>query len=271
MRLSFSTDKTMGAAPLSAVHNGGQCAQMLDPVEKGRYRLRLADGAADLDAALRLRALAFRGDADRDDRDRLDADCLHLLIEETGTGALVACFRVLPLASGAEVQRSYSAQFYDLSRLGTFPGRICELGRFCLRPGLHDPDIVRLSWAGLMRLVENAGADMMIGCSSFHGTDPRPVAPALALLGARQAAPVRWAPQPRMPEHIRLADFVPPDDPARGLAAMPPLLRSYLGMGCWTSDHAVIDRDLGTLHVFTGLERAAIPPARLRRLLELAS
>jgi len=53
-------------------------------------------------------------------------------------------------------------------------------------------------------------------------------------------------------------------------AGMPPLLRTYLLMGGWVSDHAVVDRQLGTLHVFTGLEIAAIPPARRRLLAALA-
>jgi len=54
------------------------------------------------------------------------------------------------------------------------------------------------------------------------------------------------------------------------MANMPPLLRTYLMMGGWVSDHAVIDADLGTLHVFTGLEIAAIPPARKRLLRAVA-
>ena len=51
---------------------------------------------------------------------------------------------------------------------------------------------------------------------------------------------------------------------------MPPLLRSYPAMGGWVSDHAVVDRDLNTLHVFTGLEIAAIPPARVKALRAVA-
>ena len=50
---------------------------------------------------------------------------------------------------------------------------------------------------------------------------------------------------------------------------MPPLLRSYLRMGGWVGDHAVVDGDLDTLHVFTGLEVGAIPAARVRRLRSL--
>ena len=50
------------------------------------------------------------------------------------------------------------------------------------------------------------------------------------------------------------------------LKAMPPLLRSYLTMGGWVSDHAVVDRELDTLNVFTGLEIATIPEARARSI-----
>ena len=42
-------------------------------------------------------------------------------------------------------------------------------------------------------------------------------------------------------------------------------------MGGWVSDHAVIDARLNTLHVFTGLEIAAIPPARARALRAIAA
>jgi putative hemolysin len=48
------------------------------------------------------------------------------------------------------------------------------------------------------------------------------------------------------------------------------LLRSYLSMGGWVSDHAVVDRNLNTLHVFTGLEIRSIPPARARILRAIA-
>ncbi len=60
-------------------------------------------------------------------------------------------------------------------------------------------------------------------------------------------------------------------DARSGLAALPPLLRTYLGMGGWVSDHAVIDRDLDTLHVFTAVEIAKIPPARARALRAIAA
>lgn len=47
---------------------------------------------------------------------------------------------------------------------------------------------------------------------------------------------------------------------------LPPLLRGWLALGAEVSDHAVIDRDLGTMHVFTALPVAAIPPGRAAML-----
>ena len=37
-------------------------------------------------------------------------------------------------------------------------------------------------------------------------------------------------------------------------------------MGGWVSDHAVVDAEMNTLHVFTGVEIGAIPAARARAL-----
>jgi putative hemolysin len=51
---------------------------------------------------------------------------------------------------------------------------------------------------------------------------------------------------------------------------MPPMLKTYLMMGGWVSDHAVVDRDLGTMHVFTGVEISTIPPARKKLLRAVA-
>ena len=59
-------------------------------------------------------------------------------------------------------------------------------------------------------------------------------------------------------------------DAKTAMRKMPPLLRTYLVMGGWVSDHAVVDRQMNTLHVFTGLEIGAIPPARKKLLRAVA-
>lgn len=235
---------------------------------RGRYRARMAEGEADVARALDLRARAFRGASGQSDADAHDALCRHVLIEDAGTGALVACFRVLPLTGGDQIGRSYSGQFYDLSSLEGYAGGMVELGRFCLAPGCHDPDVLRLAWGFLTQIVDAEGAGMLFGCSSFSGTDAAAYLDAFMVLKERHLAPRRWRPRIKAPKVFRFASLLRGRRPDLGAAmrAMPPLLRTYLAMGGWVSDHAVVDQDLGTMHVFTGLEIAAIPPARSRAL-----
>jgi putative hemolysin len=107
---------------------------------------------------------------------------------------------------------------------------------------------------------------MLFGCSSFHGTEAQAYLDAFAFWGtAPCAAPLAAARQGASVFRFGKLMRAKPDL-KRATAEMPPLLRTYLMMGGWVSDHAVIDRELGTLHVFTGLEIAAVPAGRARIL-----
>ena len=47
-------------------------------------------------------------------------------------------------------------------------------------------------------------------------------------------------------------------------------LKTYHSMGAWVSDHAVVDLNMKTLHLFTGMEISKIPKSRKKFLLNLA-
>ncbi|MGR3368151.1 MAG: GNAT family N-acetyltransferase [Sagittula sp.] len=239
-------------------------------LSRGRYAARLAAGPADVAAAQALRGRAFLGGA-RPDIDAFDAICDHVLVEDLRSGRLVCCFRFLRLGSGAEIGRSYAAQYYDLSRLEAFDGAMVEMGRFCVDPEVHDPDVLRLAWGAMTAYVDGQGVELLFGCASFAGTDAHVYSDAFAMLKARHLAPARWLPR------VKAGDVYPfaqrlrrKPDARKGLLRMPPLLRTYLLMGGWVSDHAVVDRQMNTLHVFTGVEIALIPAARKRLLRAVA-
>jgi len=241
------------------------------------YHARHAETPADIAAAQRLRYLAFIAEtgavprSDGHDADAFDAICQHVLIEDVKTGDLVATFRLLPLTSGEEIARSYSAQYYELDALKAYDQPMVEMGRFCVAPGLVDPDVLRVAWGAVTSFVDREGVGLLFGCSSFHGTDTQAYADAFAMLKERHLAPRRWLPRIKAPNVFRFAQRLRQrPDRKRALKTMPPLLRSYLTMGGWVSDHAVVDTDMNTLHVFTGLEVGAIPPARARALRAVA-
>ncbi|MEM9735495.1 MAG: GNAT family N-acyltransferase, partial [Pseudomonadota bacterium] len=228
----------------------------------GKFRARLALTAEDVRACQRLRYLTFieeRGVAgqenpDRVETDEFDPDCAHVMVEDARSGQLVCCFRMLPLADGSEIGRSYAAKYYELSNLAAYPGKMVEMGRFCIHPAWKDLNILRTAWAAMTKFVDDEGVELLFGCSSFYGVDAEEYADAFALLKEKHLAPSRWLPRAKAPRVFPFGAKFRLRKPNLKLAMkrMPPLLRTYLVMGGWVSDHAVIDNELNTLHVFTG-------------------
>lgn len=232
-----------------------------------RYLARFAVTDTDVQAAQALRHRCFRG-GDGMDVDPFDVMCRHVLIEDQASGEVVGCFRLMIFSDGSVIQTSYAAQYYDLSALSSFDAPMAELGRFCIVPEVEQgADVLRVAWAMLTQFVDDSKTGMLFGCSSFQGTDETAYFDTFSMLKDKHLAPKRWLPRVKAPKVFRYGDGKrATTDRKRGLQMMPPLLRSYLSMGGWVSDHAVVDHDLNTLHVFTGLEIASVPPARARLL-----
>ncbi|MEL6532013.1 MAG: GNAT family N-acyltransferase [Pseudomonadota bacterium] len=238
----------------------------------GGLSARLARDEADLEAALELRGRLFRGEANCwSDRDAFDAQCAHVLLERDGR--LSGTFRT-NVFRGAEIARSYSAQCYGLGPLQAVRQTTLELGRFCLAGDARDADLLRLALGALTVLAEREGARMLFGCASFKGADPGAHRDSLALLARRHLGPKSQRPTRIAAAAVDLSELTEVGDETvdlkAGLRQMPTLLRAYLGLGGWVSDHAVIDRDLQTVHVFTAVDIARIPASRARALRALA-
>ncbi len=232
---------------------------------RGRYHAFTALTDADIRRAQKLRGQCFAV-ASGHDADAFDDAQHHILVRDLRSDTLVCCFR-LRLLRGPDLGQSYAAQFYGLEALAFFDGLMMELGRFCVLPDANDPEIVRTAWAALTTVVEAQNIKLLFGCSSFAGTKAQAYEHAFAVLTARHLAPHCWRPSVKAHDIVRFAErIMPAPDLKKAMLHMPPLLRTYLLMGGWVSDHAVIDRQMNTLHVFTGLEIGRIPESR-RRLL----
>lgn len=236
-------------------------------ITKGRYRAQLAETSAEIEEAQALRHLCFHAGRAGLDCDSFDSVCNHVLIREITTNRLVCTFRFLPLSDGHSIDQSYAAQFYELSALRQFDGPMVEMGRFCIHPDDKNPDILRIAWGAMTRFVDENRIEMLFGCSSFQGTNADDYIDSFAMLKERHLAPRRWLPRVKAPQVFRFKQKLRrAPDSKRAMLQMPPLLRTYLMMGGWVSDHAVVDPHMNTLHVFTGLEIRAIPSSRQRLL-----
>ena len=236
----------------------------------GAVSLRLAADAEDMQSVARLRAVRFRGNLSVGDLDRFDPLCSHLLVLRTSDATPLGTARFRVLSSEDEIRTCYSAQFYDLSALAESGLRLMEIGRICMRAGhAQETDIPRALLAGLTRAAQAMQADLLMGCASFDGASPEDHIAAMRYLRARHVGPGALRPAKGPYETFDLDTITDPAQP-EDQRHVPALLRLYLAMGGWVSDHAVCDRDLDTLHVFTAVEVRAIPPARLRALQMLA-
>ena len=246
----------------------------------GGLTARLA-GPKDIPALGRLRARAFRGDDRSNDLDEQDSRAWHLWLGQ-GTPADCPGAAAEPLATArltlhtarASLLAGYSAQSYDLCALSALPGPVLEVGRVCLDPRIEADlprraDLFRLLWAGTARLVLRHRVQRLVGCGSFATTDTDSVLPALRFLAASHLGPAPLRPAKKAAQTV---DLPAPgaEITVQGLQSLPALLRAYLAWGGWVSDHLVIDRDLGTSHVFTCVEVATMPEARKRVLARLA-
>jgi len=232
------------------------------------FRSRFVDNEEDLLAAQKLRFTCFNGGNEGVDIDAWDATSQHVLISDVETDQVVATFRFQIFRDGTNINQSYSAAFYDLGGLATFDQPLMELGRFCISDLVVDPNVMRLAWSEITKLVDIHGIEMMFGCSSFQGTDPRPYADSFAWLKERHQGPQKWLPKAKVSKIVSFANETQRRELNLKLALqnLPSLLRTYLTMGGWVSDHAVVDDMMNTLHVFTGVEISKIPESRKRLL-----
>jgi putative hemolysin len=234
----------------------------------GKLRLRAAVTQDDMAQVAHLRKVRFR-DNKSADLDQFDPHCTHLLITEKDASVALACAR-LRLLTGPALDDGYSAQFYDLAPMVSAGLRALELGRVCIAESRRqDPDILRAVLSGLAVHSEAQAVDFLVGCASFKGDDPARHAAALGFLRARHVGPKGLCPRKRAPLAFDLPESRFLADQKGALQGIPALLRMYLGMGGWVSDHAVRDPALDTLHVFTAVEIARIPPNRKRVLMGL--
>lgn len=231
---------------------------MTVPFAKGRFGARFASSAEDVAACQALRHQCFLHSAGIDS-DRFDAHCRHLMIADAQ--GLIATARIYMMREIDHLRMSYASQYYDFKHLLRVHRCVMEVGRFCVAPQRNDPDIMRLAWSSFAEIVDQENVSLIIGCTSFAGVDASAYSRGFSLLAQRHTT---------RPDVTCMHDVetmkLSLGNPKGGAAELPSLLRSYLQMGAWVSGRAVIDRQMQTLHVLTGLEIDKIPAGRARSL-----
>ncbi|NDE89519.1 MAG: GNAT family N-acetyltransferase [Alphaproteobacteria bacterium] len=236
----------------------------------GRLEVRIAQDSKEVLAAQQLRYQVFYEEmgakaspemaVSKIDFDSLDKYCDHLIVIDHGTGDLpptvIGTYRLVRRDAAQRHGGFYSSSEYDISRLIAYPGEILEVGRSCVAPDFRNRPTMQLLWRGIADYIGAYGIDILFGCASLPGTDPKALAvPLTYLYYYHLAAPyLRTTALPHRYVDMRLMD--PSDvDPEKGLSQMPPLnllpplLKGYLRLGGFVGDGAVVDEEFNTTDV----------------------
>jgi putative hemolysin len=249
----------------------------------GNLEVRLARSRSDLRKAQKLRYEVFYEEMDaipsassmisRRDEDPYDAMCDHLLVVDYGDLKLdkrswrrqprvVGTYRVLRQDAADRAGGFYTQTEYNLKPLLAAKSRdyqFMELGRSCVLKPYRNKRTLELLWHGIWAYVRENNVDVMIGCASFPGIDPKQHAVALSFLHHHARAPKEWRARAHEKLHVDMNMLPAKDvDAKTALRAMPPLIKGYLRLGAYFGDGAVIDRQFGTTDVLVILPVEAI-------------
>jgi len=245
---------------------------------KSDLKLRLAQGLHEVQACQKLRYRVFYEELSAKsanpggstDADRFDAICDHLVVLRQGPaltsdpvmladGELVGTYRLLRQAVAEANGGFYTQDEFDVAPLmATHPNlRFLELGRSCVLKPFRTKPVVELLWQGIWNYVRLHDVDVMFGCASLEGTDPKLHAEALSFLAEQGQAPAEWLVRALPSRYVEMKQRSLFNAKA-ALRSLPPLIKGYLRLGCYIGEGAVIDRQFNTIDVLIVLPVSAI-------------
>ena len=224
--------------------------------------VRLAQTLAEIEAAQRLRYEIFykemgaqptpeMAEAARD-FDDFDTVCDHLLVIDHNLPedqSVVGTYRLIRREMAAKRGGFYSASEFDLKQIIEYPGEILELGRACVAPAYRGRAI-NLLFRGISSYVSRYNIEVMFGCASLPGIDPRQLALPLSYLYYYHLAPPALRAVAVRDRYVDMRRVAPHEiDPATAMFEVPPLLKAYLRFGGFIGDGAVVDEQFRTTDV----------------------
>jgi putative hemolysin len=257
----------------------------------GRYRLRLAESAADRNAVCRLRFKVFNIELGEGlansyhtglDTDEFDLFCEHLLVEdkqETNPARrVVGTYRMQSGATAARNLGYYSEQEFNFAPYEPLRADILELGRACIDREHRTPEVLTLLWRGIAQYASQTGLRYMVGCSSLTSKDPEEgwqvyrqlerykVSPEFETMPtADYACPSEQGGRYTQPSP-QLEDLSLPTPPPYQ-AKVPKLLKTYMVLGARICGPPAWDREFGTIDFLTLLDLKMLSPVARNRFL----
>ncbi len=243
-----------------------------------RYEVSIARTHHEIEEAQRLRYQVFFGEMgaaaarpaeDGRDMDQYDADCDHLLVRESQSGAVVGCYRIMRPEMARRRGEYYADSEFDLGRLAPIRGNAAEVGRACIHPAYRSGTVIMLLWSELTRhMIENRH-EYVFGCASIPLADGHDnVIAVYEDVIARSLVPAEYRVFPKNPYPLNTHRN---RHGARGapqpVPRVPALIKGYMRLGAWIGGAPAWDPDFNTADLFVLLPIARMADAYTRHFL----
>ena len=140
----------------------------------------------------------------------------------------------------------YTEQEFDISNLKkNFSSKdILELGRSCVHPQYRSGIILKLLWQGISNYIKMYKIKILMGCASFHGTNPSKFKDEFSLLYERYRLPEDYDVKSLQSNEISFNKNI---NHSTILNKLPPLIKGYLRAGGMVSENFYIDTEFETI------------------------
>ena len=140
----------------------------------------------------------------------------------------------------------YTEQEFDISNLKKiFSSKdILELGRSCVHPKYRSGIILKLLWQGISNYIKMYKIKILMGCASFHGTNPSKFKDEFSLLNESYRLPEDYYVKSLQNHEISFNKNI---NHSTTLNKLPPLIKGYLRAGGMVSENFYIDTEFETI------------------------
>ena len=140
----------------------------------------------------------------------------------------------------------YTEQEFDISNLKkNFSSKdILELGRSCIHPQYRSGIILKLLWQGISNYIKMYKIKILMGCASFHGTNPSKFKDEFSLLYESYRLPEDYDVKSLQSNEISFNKNI---NHSTTLNKLPPLIKGYLRAGGMVSENFYIDTEFETI------------------------
>lgn len=230
-------------------------------IREGRYLLRFAQTAADIDAVLKLRFAVFNLELGEGlsasfltgrDEDEFDQACHHLMVLTGDSEEVIGTYRLQTSEMAARGKGFYSAGEFDLAGLPqSVRADAIELGRACIAPDHRHTQVLYLLWKGLAAYLTHARKRFLFGCCSLTSQCAEEGWAVTKQLSQEGCLHKSFYVSPR-PGFECLANL--PDQDNLPSVSLPRLFRTYLRIGAKVCGPPALDRQFRTIDFFVILD-----------------